>query len=352
MSVVFFRIGKAVAVALVAVVCPLSEAVAAEESGIPTVTSISKNPYKTYISASYENDMIGDGEDQFYTSGVQLSYFNVESRPPAFVKYLVDSWIGFDVGQATATSFTAGQKIFTPQDISIPTPQPDDRPWAGWLYGSVGMSNLYATHVDSFAVTMGMIGPASLAEQTQSFVHQNITDSPEPMGWDNQLHSEPGLILSWERRWPRVVSAEVGGFRLMAEPNINVAVGNVATFAGAGATMTFGHNRQELQDTPPRVPPAMAGSGYFDTPPEHDMDWYLFAGVNGRAVVRDIFLDGNSFRDSASVEKKNLVMDANAGVAVTLGDTRLSYTLIYRTKEFYGQDDPSVFGSVSLTRRF
>lgn len=59
------------------VICPFSAVIAAEEGQVSPVTSLSKNAYKTYISASYENDMIGGGEDQFYTSGLQPSYFNV-----------------------------------------------------------------------------------------------------------------------------------------------------------------------------------------------------------------------------------------------------------------------------------
>ncbi len=316
------------------------------------ISTIQKNPYKNYISFSYENDLIGGGSDKFYTSGVQVNYFNVDKKPPVIVKRLADSWLGFDVGSATATSFTFGQKIFTPQDIKVAGEQADDRPWAGWLYGSIGLANVYPTHVDQFGLTLGIVGPASLAEQTQKFIHKNITDSPEPKGWGNQLHTEPGIILSWDRRWPLVIVAEVGGFRLQAEPNVSVAVGNVSTYAGAGGTLTFGPNQKQLQDTPPRLPPAMPGTGYFNTPQDRAWDWYLFAGVNGRAVARDIFLDGNTFRGSASVDKKNFVADANAGVAFTYDDTRLSYTLVYRTKEFYGQDNPSVFGSLSLTQRF
>lgn len=316
------------------------------------ISSINRNIYKNYISVSYENDLIGSGSDQNYTSGVQLNYFNVERRPPAIMNTLADSWLGFDIGEATATSYAIGQKIYTPKDISDPNSQPNDRPWAGWLYGSVALSNVSKDHVDSFGLTLGVVGPASLAEQTQTFIHKNITDSPEPMGWDHQLHAEPGVILSWDRRWPVVLAAEVGGFRLQGEPNVSLALGNVNTFVGFGGTLTFGPNQKQLQDTPPRIPPAMSGTGYFDTPASRDYDWYLFTGVNARAVARDIFLDGNTFRDSESVDKKNFVADANAGVALTYGQTRFSYTLIYRTKEFYGQEDPSIFGSFTVTRRF
>lgn len=316
------------------------------------ISSINRNVYKNYISVSYENDLIGSGSDENYTSGVQINYFNVDRKPPAILNTLADSWMGFGIGETTATSYAIGQKIYTPKDIRNPNRQPKDRPWAGWLYGSVALSNVSKEHVDSFGITLGVVGPPSLAETTQKFIHDNITDSPEPMGWDYQLHTEPGVILSWERRWPVILAAQVGGFRLQGEPNVSFAVGNINTFAGFGGTLTFGPNQRQVQDTPPRIPPAMSGTGYFDTPASRDYDWYLFTGINGRAIARDIFLDGNSFRDSESVDKKNFVADANAGLAITYGQTRFSYTLVYRTKEFDGQEDPSIFGSFSVTRRF
>ena len=330
----------------------INQSAHAEEIKAPSIESVKKNPYKNYMSVSYENDLIGSGSDENYTSGFQINYFNIDQRPPELVRKLANNWPGIEVGEATGVSYSFGQKIFTPQDISNPNPQPNDRPWAGWLYGSIALSNVYKDHIDNFGVTLGVVGPASLAEHTQKFIHENITDSPEPQGWDNQLHTEPGLILSWERRWPVVLAAEVGGWRLQGEPNVSVALGNINTFAGIGGTLTFGPNQKQLQDTPPRLPPSMAGTGYFDTPQDRDWDWYLFTGINGRAVARDIFLDGNTFRDSESIDKKNFVADANAGVALTYGNTRISYTLVYRTKEFDGQEDPSIFGSLSLTQRF
>ena len=96
----------------------------------------------------------------------------------------------------------------------------------------------------------------------------------------------------------------------------------------------------------------MSGTGYFDVP-DQKWNWYLFAGVDGRAIARNIFLDGNTFGDdNSTVDKKYFVGDAVAGVAFTLYDYRLSYTANYRTKEFDTQDDDTVFGSITLTTRF
>ncbi len=338
-------------------------ACAAEDSDSPTSSSIppsvgeaiaesaEKNDKHSYLSLTHENDLLAGSGDKFYTSGIQATYFNIDSKPPSIVRKLVDDWGGFDISSATLTSFTLGQKIFTPSNIRISTPQPNERPWAGWLYGTIGLANVYDHHADQFGLTLGMVGPASLVEQSQKFIHKHLSDSPEPQGWNNQIHTEPGLILSWDRRWPVWVNAEWQGYRVLFEPNISLAAGNIYTYGGAGITMTFGPDQGAVQDTPPRLTPSLPGTGYFDVT-DRGWNWYMFTGLNTRLVARDIFLDGNTFRDSAHIDKKNVVADANAGLALTLGNTRIAYTLVYRTKEFEGQDDPSIFGSISLTQRF
>lgn len=304
-----------------------------------------------YLSLSIENDLFGGGTDENYTSGVRLTYFDVEATMPPVIDKIAEEIPTFDINETTSTFFTLGQNLFTPQNIQIRANQADDRPWAGWLYGSVGLATVTKNHLDELEFTLGVIGPAALGEQTQKFIHSHISDSPTPEGWGNQLEFEPGLITSWRRRWPVWYAQNIGDFRLRIEPDVNVSLGNVYTYAGGGATVTFAPYQDRIQDTPPRVRPAMAGTGFFDTP-DNELSWYLFGGLDGRAIARNIFLDGNSFKDSHSVDKKYFVGDANAGFALTYDDYRLAYTLNYRTREFHGQDNPSVFGSITLSTRF
>ncbi len=319
--------------------------------------SVRKNPDKNYLSFSYENDLIGDGADKYYTNGARLTWFNAKTDVPPVIDDAANALPGFDLNETTGTYFTLGQNLYTPSVITESEPLEDDRPWAAWLYGSIGLTTLTEDHVDDLELTLGVVGPEALGEQTQKFIHRHVTDSPMPKGWRNQLDFEPGVILSWQRRWPRGPngnwSVDFGhDFRLNAEPNVNVSLGNIYTYAGTGLMLTFGPHQGTLQDTPPRVKPAMSGTGYFDTG-ESKFGWYLFGGVDGRAVARNIFLDGNSFDDdSPSVDKKIFVGDAMAGIAFTLYDYRLSYTANYRTKEFDEQKDDTVFGSITLTTRF
>jgi hypothetical protein len=80
--------------------------------------------------------------------------------------------------------------------------------------------------------------------------------------------------------------------------------------------------------------------------------WYLFAGIEGRAVARNIFLDGNTFRGSRSVDKKHLVGDLQFGFVLDWSDVRLGYTHVLRSREFQAQESVDGFGSLSLSVKY
>ena len=132
--------------------------------------SIESNPYENYLSFSYENDRIGSGEDRFYTSGVRMTYFNTNVDLPEVFEDVADKVPGFDINDTTATYFTLGQNLYVPSEIDSAQPQAGDRPYAGWLYGSVGLTTLTSNHVDDVELTLGIVGPEALGEQTQKFI--------------------------------------------------------------------------------------------------------------------------------------------------------------------------------------
>ncbi len=305
---------------------------------------------KQFLTLSVDNDMFGGGTDQNYTSGVSLTYFDMGAEPPQLAHWLDEIVPTFAVNDATSVHYSIGQNLYTPEDIETDVQDPDDRPWAAFLYVSTGLTSVTNDHVDELEASVGVVGPAALGEPTQKFIHKMV-DSPDPKGWDRQLKNEPGLILSWQRRWPEKWAVSGGNFVFSAMPHAGVTLGNIYTYANTGMTFRFSPRSDQYQDTPPRIRPSMPGTGVFYTE-KNKLGWYLFAGVDGRAVARNIFLDGNTFTDSHSVDKNPLVADLNAGVALTYGPARISYSLNYRTKEFDTQDDPSVFGSINLGYRF
>ena len=74
--------------------------------------------------------------------------------------------------------------------------------------------------------------------------------------------------------------------------------------------------------------------------------------LEGRAVAHNIFLDGNTFGNSPSVDKKLLVGDLQFGVAVTFSNMRVAYTHVLATEEFHGQGRGDAYGSFSFSFRF
>ncbi len=305
-----------------------------------------------FITFNSENDLYGGGSDQNYTNGARVTYFEAGVRPNPIFDRIDDLIPTFTINPTTSIYYSLGHNLYTPKDITRVTQDPRDRPWAAFLYGSAGLVTITDNHIDEVEATLGVVGPAALGRQVQTFVHENISSSPTPRGWGNQLDNEPGVMLSWQRRWPsRFTISGPLGLSASAEPHFGATVGNIYTYANTGLSLRLSPHATRFQDDPNRVRPAMPGTGAFIVP-DDTFSWHLFGGVEGRAVAHNIFLDGNTFSDSHSVDKVPLVMDASAGIAFSYGRARVSYAVVYRSREFQLQDSGDVFGTVTLGFRY
>ncbi len=295
-----------------------------------------------------ENDLFF-GLDRDYTNGVQLAWMSEPDYAPVWALKAARLLPFFPEKGKVRSSYAIGQNMYTPNDITDEDPPLDERPYAGWLYGAVGIVvETGEKQLDQLQFQLGVVGPASLAEQSQKYVHK-IINSPDPQGWDTQLKNEPGLVLTYQRSWRALVSTEINGFSIDATPHIGGALGNIYTYANAGATMRFGWNLPNDYG-PPRIQPGLPGSGFFEQ--RNEIGLYFFAGLDARAVARNIFLDGNTWTDSRSVDKKPFVADAQVGVAVTIKSARLAFTHVFRSREYKSQTNGDEFGAVSLSIPF
>jgi len=306
------------------------------------------------ISIQFENDFFGGGTDRHFTHGTRIECL---TRPLKWITDGADKLPWFSSENALSDSdealkgragFSVGQSIFTPEDTTAKELIPEDRPYAGWLYVGFGIvANQGSRRYDKLELELGMVGPYSFAEEVQTYWH-SLLGLQVPQGWDNQLDNEPGAALYYEqaRRYDRKALL---GLTADIVPHFGGCLGNVFTYAAAGFTVRLGSN---LEDDfgPPRISPSLPGGAFFR--PERGFNWYVFAGLEGRAVLHNIFLDGNTFTDSHSVDKKPLVGDAQAGVVLQWNRFRISYTQIFRTKEFDGQDRGDLFGSLSFSYLF
>ena len=207
--------------------------------------------------------------------------------------------------------------------------------------------SLQTKRLDSLELNVGVVGPASFAKETQSFVH-DLVGSPKPAGWRHQLHNELGVMLIYDRQWQAQYLSEVWGMGVDLTPHVGGTLGNVLTSLSCGTTLRFGRDLPSDYG-PPSIRPSLPGSGFFR--PTQNFGWYLFAGVEGRYVAHSIFLDGNTFRNSHSVDREPWVGNVQVGLVLTWGEVRLSFTNIFRSNEFAEQKTSTEFGSISLSLR-
>ena len=314
-----------------------------------------------FLSLTEENDSLsnpfGPHQDRHYTQGLKLSLFGGDNFAPGITNKLNDllpAW-GFKPEAADLGWILLGQNIYTPGRILTNALIKTDRPYVGWLYTGAmyqrrGELAPNLAVMENFEINLGIVGPDSLAEESQKTIHRWWAPNDIPQGWGNQLKDEPGLVLKYARLWRWSPTAETAQY-FDVIPRVGGEVGNVNTFATGGATVRLGHNLPrdfgvQIIDSPASV----NGGLTRETPASFA---YLFGGLDGRVVGHDVTLDGNTFRGGPSVEKEILVADISWGFAIQIfKHTEITYTRTIRTQEFRGQQGKDIFGSITIKGKF
>jgi len=310
-----------------------------------------------------ENDKYFAGTDQAYTNGFKLSYLSPDLRSLVGDDTLAPArWFARSLGRLVPeghvykAGFSLGQNIYTPVDTRTTAYQPDDRPYAAWLYGGVALHVFYpdslggrADRLDVFEINAGIVGPSALGDDVQNGFH-DLIDVEHAEGWNNQIRDEPGVNLVYERKYRFSTAEARDGWGADFIPHAGVCLGNVFTYANAGAELRAGW-RMPADFGSNLIRPSGDPSSHTGARPDGRPRFgvFLFGAFDGRAVARDITLDGNSFKDGPSIHKEPLVADLYAGVGLTTPYLQLRYAQAFRTKEFKGQRHSQVFGSISAT---
>lgn len=267
-----------------------------------------------------------------------------------------------------------GQSMYTPNDPSRTDLITDDRPYAGLLY--VGMSWNRRSHeapsaterLDTREITVGVIGPWSLARQSQNLVHDAIGEE-RFLGWDHQLKNEPALQLAMDRKFKeyRSSGAITPGFSADTIRSIGLRLGNIETSTALAVEGRIGWNlpndfgsypiRPGAENRPPSAAVAarrMPGDGSAAGAPRAGI--HLFGTLEAKLVAHDFSLDGNLFRSSHAVTRRPWVAQAALGFSaqglLAGHGVKLAAMRVYRTREFGQQTSRHAYGSVALSLEF
>ncbi len=297
----------------------------------------------------YENDLVFNSDSE-YTSGIKLE--NIYS-----IKDISSSWLKipfyYDEKNNHFVSISIVQQIFTPVDTTSKNLVVNDRPYAGWSYMEFGLHESTGDELYSFSLQLGVVGPDSLAARSQKEIH-SIRHLYTPQGWDNQLKNELGINLIAQHKW-LLKTDTINGIGSRFIPFVEASLGNIKTYARTGILMSFGINpsndfgSSSIDVGGANSIPTASGSLLTD-----DKDWSfsINLALAGTAVAHDLFLDGNTFKSSHSVEKEPFVGYAAYGFSARYKRIAMEYILTDTTKEFKLQAENHKYGSILISYIF
>ena len=330
----------------------------------------SKSPYKELPKRErptwrfeFANDVLFDSDNQF-TNG-----FTVQKH--STVGGSVDDLRGaVPMGKGLARrilpsredlfyrkALRIGQNMVTPNEIEDPNIILDDLPYMGLLAGESSWIAFNDNDLTGFAVTVGVVGKASLAEQVQTGVH-SLIDSADPQGWDHQLDDEPVIgfhFLKKKKLWNRPYFD--GGL------TAHGAVGNWLTGGDLGFEIRFGRKPggfAYIQDAVGR------GMAYDAVLPRQDDRADIYFSLQARAFAWAVFMplegntfaSGNEWTDNNTIDPENVVGQLLGGFHIVNKSWGLHFTWLLSTDNvdkdslMPGIDPEGNFGTIMAEWRF
>ncbi|HRP31380.1 MAG: lipid A deacylase LpxR family protein [Bacteroidia bacterium] len=188
-----------------------------------------------HLSIMTENDLYsfpGGGTDRYYTNGLRIDYYYTKSKekfPTNLLLKISDDKKVFGWGVA--------QYMFTPSRIDTDSILYNDRPYAGALFAIHSLSSYDNTKKIKLTteLLLGVMGPLSFAEETQTAVHKLI-DAQKPEGWKNQIPND--IVINYNIKLQKEIFNVPE--KLFLSGVLETYAGTLYDAMGAGLSMNIG----------------------------------------------------------------------------------------------------------------
>ncbi len=297
--------------------------------------------HSTEIGVQTDNDSyLLQGSDRYYTDGIFLYYRHALKIKSKDTAKLANKVFGLE----------AGQKIFNPRSGYVPDPSYIDRPFAGYLYAGTTLNFLYKNESNlKFSAQVGVVGPASEAEQVQTWVHKTF-GFYTPGGWQYQIKNEPELNLS--AAYNRLL-ARASWIDVSLTSYLNV--GNGFSGAGLGPLVRLGNFNQLFNSISTQSTASQNSSAKLLH--KHELFLYYQPVIN--YVAYDATIQGGLFdkhTDPTSIEvtgnKEPFVFSNQVGVAFTTNRFVFDIAAIFHTVDTKEMVQSHQWGTVTGLYRF
>ncbi len=277
------------------------------------------------------NDLVFGSDNQFSNGFTIQKHSNISQDlndlrgVRAFGKGLARRLLPQDNDLVYRKALSVGQILGTPDDLENPDIILDDAPYVGMLAAQSSWIAFNDTKFTGFAMTIGIVGEYSFAEEVQTGFH-SLIDATEPQGWEHQLDNEPVLNFYYMKKrklWNK--PSFDGSF------NFDASVGNFITGVDAGIEMRFGRKPGGFAYVPDVIGRGMA---YDATLAREDGRTEIYGTLSARVWAWAVFMpaegntfvNGNEWTDNNTISPENVVGQATAGFHVVRPSWGLHFT--------------------------
>ena len=300
----------------------------------------------------HDNDEWGGKEtDWEYSQGTRVTWLSPKLAETNLAQAISLMLPGLDFDATLAAGLGGGSAYYEPRSLTVTTPIADQRPYAGYLYGSALVNAEADNHLTSWRLDAGVIGPAAQGEETTQLFHDAFNGLSQN-GWDNQITNRFAANVSLERRWRNLIPL-ADGVTADISPALGLELGTVATAANAGLMLRLGLGL-DSDFGPPRLG-AFSGASASRS---DATSIYIFATANGAYVPYDVFLDepggraGDPIRAGQAVKRDFFRSQTSFGIVGAYGRIRATLAVTDASATYDQQLDAERFSELSLAFRF
>jgi lipid A 3-O-deacylase len=328
------------------------------------VMTLSINAQTTFTLQEEDDSLVRPAlrSDEGYTNGTRMLWSWTPTDLSPLETFAAILCLHQPTTECTRTVTAGiGQNMYTPENLRSPTPIRGDRPYGGWLYGTLMFDATRAYTNDHVELYAGVIGRDSHAADAQIFVHKHVTPgAPDPLGWDTQIGEWAAVLATYERR-VKLLSLRAGSDGpewFDVAPAVGGSAGNVFVNASAGATVRLGYNLPTHFIQPIRAVSSSLRTQAREAPPappeERNWDAFVYLIANASYVARNVFIDAED--DRYFIERIPREREHRAGASFRVRQFRFAYQYTWHSAEFRAliprivhPDRPHSYGMVMIS---
>ena len=275
------------------------------------------------ISVQHDNDF-PLGIDQYYTAGSFIGYSKALSNNFIFNK-TKETFLQLDV--------FVGQLIYTPKELLSTDLDDLERPYAGYLYTSGGISQVKRNRIWMISGEFGLAGPISIAGNVQVEFHKLI-NRPIPT-WVGEIENSVHV-----NAYGDYIKSFQNESSFFIDLHSRTALGTRQIFAEQQATLFFG-NRS-----------AIGQSSFYDKI-DSTSELYGYGGVYYRYVGLNALIQGHPWGDASpfTLRIENQLIGAKLGMVLRRGVNTFQFEYVIQTNETM-REEQIQYTSVAFKRVF